>query len=75
MAVRGRGRRADRIIERESAKEHALIGPGGTSAELEGWLRKAGFTAVELSFDGALAVFTAQRSEPKPSNGPSAESR
>ena len=65
MAVRGRGRRADRIIERESAKEHGLIGPGGTAADLERWLGKAGFTDVELSFDGTLAVFDAQRSESK----------
>ena len=60
MTVRGRGRRADRFIERESAKEHGLLGPGGTSADLEGWLDKAGFTDVEVSFDGTLAVFNAR---------------
>jgi SAM-dependent methyltransferase len=66
MVVRGRGRRADRIIERESTKERGLMGPGGTSPDLEEWLGKAGFTDVELSFDGTLAVFNARRSESKP---------
>jgi SAM-dependent methyltransferase len=66
MIVRGRWRRADRFIERESGKQHGLMGPGGTQADLERWLDAAGFTGVELSCDGTLAVFNAVRSGRNP---------
>jgi SAM-dependent methyltransferase len=53
--------RADRILERESAKPGGMMGPGGTIADLERWIVEAGLGHVEMTTEGALAVFSAQR--------------
>ena len=53
--------RADRILERESARPGGMMGPGGTTADLEQWLHDAGLGAVEVVTGGALAVFSARR--------------
>jgi SAM-dependent methyltransferase len=65
MVVRGRGRRADRLIEREAPKENGLIGPGGTSSDLERWLQAA-FSELALTLDDTLATFHARRSGAQP---------
>jgi len=53
--------RADRILERESARPGGMMGPGGTTADLEQWLHDAGLGGVEMVTGGALAVFSARR--------------
>jgi SAM-dependent methyltransferase len=61
MIARGRRLRADRFMEREIA---SLMGPGGSIADLEEWLARAGFRDLDLSLDGALVFFRARRSGP-----------
>lgn len=61
MLVRGAVDRIDRMMQREAAKGGTLLGPGGTVAELEGWLDAAGFDDVKLQRGGAMAVFHAGR--------------
>ncbi len=52
--------RADRILERESARPGGMMGPGGTTADLERWLQDSGLGQVEVVTGGALAVFSAR---------------
>ncbi len=59
--LRGRGRRADRFIEREAARRNGLMGPGGTEQDLRRWLADSGFIETELTFEGTLVVFRAVR--------------
>lgn len=63
MLVRGRVPRADRLMDREAAREGGTMGPGGTVDELERWLIGARLDQVEISTAGALAAFTARRRE------------
>jgi ubiquinone/menaquinone biosynthesis C-methylase UbiE len=60
MIVRGCGRRVDRFMEHEIA---SLMGPGGTIADLKEWLTRTGFRDLNLSLDGPLVSFRAQRCE------------
>jgi SAM-dependent methyltransferase len=66
MVVRGRGGRADRAMDREAGKANGLMGPGGTADDLNEWLRTAGLSDIELSFDGTLASFRARRAPTAP---------
>jgi hypothetical protein len=61
MIARERGRRADRLIKREIA---SLMGPGGTVSDLKQWLARTDFDELNLSLDGTLISFQAQRSGP-----------
>ncbi len=64
MIARGQRRRADRFSEREIA---SLMGPSGTVSDLTEWLTRASFQGLNMSLDGALVSFQAQRAETTPS--------
>ena len=61
MIARERGRRAERLIKRELA---SLMGPGGTLSDLKQWLARTDFREPNLSPDGTLISFHAQRTAP-----------
>jgi ubiquinone/menaquinone biosynthesis C-methylase UbiE len=58
-ALRGRGRRFDRLID--LYRRRGVFGPGGTASDLERWLVDAGFEDVELRLSGAVGYFDAAR--------------
>ena len=51
--------RSDRLIRRY--RRMGAFGPGGTRADLERWLRDAGFEDVAIECDGAIATFDGRR--------------
>ncbi|QXJ23134.1 class I SAM-dependent methyltransferase [Actinomadura graeca] len=53
--VRGAGR--DRLIT--MLQGHSFFGPGGTTADLRGWLTSSGLTDIRLTPSGAVTGFTA----------------
>ncbi len=63
MLVRGAVRRADRLFEADANRGGTTLGPGGTSDDLQRWLHDR-FTGVEVTTDGALAVFSAVAGSP-----------
>ena len=54
MLVRGAVARADRLLEADAAAP--VMGPGGTSEDLQRWLRGR-LVGAEITAHGALAVF------------------
>ncbi len=54
MLVRGAVPRADRLITADAAA--AMMGPGGTTEELDSWLQSR-LVDAEVTACGALAVF------------------
>lgn len=48
--------RADRLLRLD-----ATMGPGGTLADLDSWLRNAGLRNIEVEASGAMATFRAHR--------------
>ncbi len=63
MLVRGAVRRADRLFDADANRGGTTLGPGGTIDDLRRWLHGR-FTAVEVTTDGALAVFRAVAASP-----------
>ncbi len=62
MLIRGGSPQADRNLAREANRANGTAGPGGTIAELDGWLREAGLVGIRTTQHGAMAVFEARRS-------------
>jgi ubiquinone/menaquinone biosynthesis C-methylase UbiE len=58
-AVRGRGARFDLLIG--LYQRRGIFGPGGSAADLEGWLEDAGLRNLSIRLSGAVAYFTASR--------------
>jgi SAM-dependent methyltransferase len=59
--VLGAGGRQDRLLKR--GQRDGSIGPAGTAADLESWLRAAGLEDVQVEASGAIALFRARSPE------------
>lgn len=62
--------KAERLLARERTRPNRAGGPGGTFADLDGWLHAAGLTDVDTAHEGAMAVFEAAGpAAPTPNTG------
>lgn len=59
MLVRGERRRADWVMAKDAARGNGTMGPGGSKADLVGWLQ--GWREALVTTAGAMAVFTGRK--------------